>query len=176
MGSTDEVYFVVSIELLHNVSSKEIPRSSWTDTPTCDLIRVAPHEVAHGSIMRNLLLSIQVSNVIQSIDRWREASMDAENLIINDSCKSEIVKYVCTVSPYIHTPILSEALIIEAVHLSNLSALVIPSDQSHSLRIPYFESEQKKESLNRVKSSVHEVTHEQIIRHRALASYFEELQ
>lgn len=48
----------------------------------------------------------------------------------------EIVKYVRAVSPHVDRSILAQALVIETIHLSDLPALVIPSDERDPVGIP----------------------------------------
>jgi hypothetical protein len=52
--------------------------------------------------MWNLLLSINASNLIQRINRWRQSTMNAKDLVINDCREGEVVKYLTTVSPDLH--------------------------------------------------------------------------
>lgn len=47
--------------------------------------------------------------------------MDAEYLIVDESCKREVVEDICTVFPDVKRTIFSQALIVEAVDLSDLS-------------------------------------------------------
>ena len=79
--------------------------------------------------MRYLLLPVNCSNLIQGIDRWRQASMNAEYFIIDDSCESKVVEDFSAVSPHIHRAILPQAFIIEPINLRDLSAFMITSDQ-----------------------------------------------
>jgi len=101
--------------------------------------------------------------------------MHTEDLIINYCSKSEIVKNVCAVSPDVYRAILSEALIVETIHLSDLSAFMISSDQRDSFRVSDLEGQKKKEGLNGVAASVDKVSHEEIVRVWALSSHLEKL-
>ena len=98
-----------------------------------------------------------------------------DDLAINDGGEGEIVEYFCAVSPDRDTPVLPETLVIEPVHLSDLSALVVSSDQINPVGIANFQSQQQKESLDAVKAAVHKVSHEEIICVGNIASNFEQL-
>ena len=74
--------------------------------------------------------------------------MDTEYFVINDCSKSQVVKNVSAVPPNVDTAKLSEALIIEAIDLSDLTTLVVSSDQSDSLWVPDFQSNKEQEGLN----------------------------
>lgn len=47
--------------------------------------------------------------------------MDAEYLIVDESCERKVVEDICTVFPDVKRTIFSQALIVEAVNLGNLS-------------------------------------------------------
>lgn len=106
MSSADEIDLVVSVKLLHYVSSKQVPSSSRRHTPASDFIRITPHEVTHGAIVRYFLLSVKITYVIKSVDGRRKTPMNAEDLIIDYCCKSQVVENVSAVSPYIDTTVL----------------------------------------------------------------------
>ena len=71
--------------------------------------------------------------------------MHTEDLIINYGSKSQIVKNVSAISPNVYRAILSEAFVIETIHLGDLSALVVSSDQSDSFWVSDLEGQKKKE-------------------------------
>jgi hypothetical protein len=71
--------------------------------------------------MRDLLLSIDGSDFINSFDVWTESTVDAEDLIIYNSCQSQVIKNISAVAPYIKRSELSEAFIIESVNLGDLA-------------------------------------------------------
>jgi len=98
----------------------------------------------------------------------------AENFVINDGSQSEVIEDGRAVPPHIGRTVLSEALIVEAVHLGNLSALVVASNQSDSFGVSYLQCQQKQEGLHTVVTSVHEITHKKVVGVWALASNFEE--
>jgi hypothetical protein len=85
--------------------------------------------------MRHFLLSINRSNAVKLLQLRRQPSMHTEDLFINESCKTHVVKQLCTVSPDIHTSILPYTLVIEAIYLSDLSAFMVASNQENSIRV-----------------------------------------
>ena len=99
--------------------------------------------------------------------------MHTEDAIVNNRSQGKVVEDVSAVSPHIHTAILPQTLVIETINLCDLSALMITSDEHDSFWVANFEGQQQKECLHRVKSSVYEVTHEEIIGDRALPTYFQ---
>jgi len=61
-----------------------------------------------------------------------------ENTIIDNSSQRQVIEYVSTVSPDIQRAILPQALVIETINLSDLSALMIATDKSDKVRIAHF--------------------------------------
>jgi hypothetical protein len=56
------------IKFVNDVTTKEITCTSRADTPAGYIIWVAPHQIAHSSIMRNFLFAVKASDLIKSID------------------------------------------------------------------------------------------------------------
>ena len=63
--------------------------------------------------------------------------MDTKYFFVNDSCKGKIIEYLGAISPNIYRTVLSEAFVVETVHLSDLATFVISSDKAHSVRISH---------------------------------------
>ena len=74
--------------------------------------------------------------------------MDAENFVIDNSSEGQVVKHFCAVAPDVDGAVLAEALVVEAVDLSDLTGLVVTSDQSDAFWVAHFKSEQEQESLD----------------------------
>ena len=88
--------------------------------------------------MGNFLDSIELSDLIETVQTGRESSMQAEYLALYNSSHREQVKQVCEVLPHIGIPILPEALIIEPINLSDLSRLVVASEDCDSVLEAHF--------------------------------------
>lgn len=101
--------------------------------------------------------------------------MNTENFVVDNGGEGQVVKDVGAVSPHIDRAILSEALVIESIHLSDLSTLVISSDKSNSLWVSDLEGQEEEECLNGVVASIDEISHEEVICVWALATHFEKL-
>lgn len=86
------------------------------------------------------------------------------------SSNSQQIKHTATILPSVHVPILRQTFIVKAVHLRNLPALVIAPQQGNFIRVFGFQRQQSRERLQTVIASVHEISHENIIRVGHLAS------
>lgn len=61
--------------------------------------------------------------------------MHAEDLVVDDGRETQVVEDLRAVPPHIHGPVLLQALVVEAVHLRDLSGLVVSADQSDPVGI-----------------------------------------
>ena len=98
--------------------------------------------------MRNLHDSIELLNLIESIDTWRKSSMKAENVSLNDSGQWQVIEETCEVLPNIGITVLSETLVIESIHLGDLLALMVSSEESNVSWVLQLEAEQELESFH----------------------------
>lgn len=55
--------------------------------------------------MRDFLYAIESSNVIKRINAWREASVEAEDLVIDQRGKRKVVEEVGEVFPYVRVTV-----------------------------------------------------------------------
>ncbi len=68
------------IKLFRNVVSEDVPSSSWADAPAVTVLGVGPQQIAHGTLMRDFLETIEHTNVVKGLNTWGQASMQEENL------------------------------------------------------------------------------------------------
>ena len=115
MSTSDKIDIILMIELVNNVTTEKVTGTTRADTPTVDIIRVAPHQIAHGAIVGHFLLAVQTTDLVQSVDGWREASMHTEYLIVYNGCQCEVIKYLSAIAPNVDRTVLSQALIVEAI-------------------------------------------------------------
>ena len=114
--------------------------------------------------------------------------MEAEDLILDDGSQREIIEQFSENFPNVGISVLSEALIIETIpiqrnsilnlsdlHLSDLTGLVVASQNRDSMSVAYLKGNQQRHSLHRVVASVHVVSHKQVISVGGLPSNFEKL-
>jgi len=66
----------------------------------------------------------------------------AEDLVGNDCSEGEVIKEVSEVLPHVRIAVLAEALVIEAIYLSNLSTLVISAQYGKSFLKSNFQCEE----------------------------------
>ena len=125
--------------------------------------------------MRHFDLPIQGSYLIQRVQVRRKPSMQAEDLVLDNSSQRKEVKQIGVIFPDIGVSVLPQTLIVEPIHLSNLPRLVVSSQDRDPILESHLQRNQQSHSLNRVVASVHVVTHKEIIRVWGPPSNLEEL-
>jgi len=85
MSTGNSSQTVSMVKLFRNILAKRVTSTSGGDTPTTSVIRVGPEEIANRSLMGNFLHSIELTDLIKSIDGRRKTTMEAEDLTLNNS-------------------------------------------------------------------------------------------
>lgn len=77
--------------------------------------------------------------------------------------------------PDVGVTVLAKALVIETIYLGNLSRLMVSSGDSDTAAITNFKSEKKRNSLNRVITTINVITHEEVVCLRGFTTNAEQL-
>lgn len=101
--------------------------------------------------------------------------MEAEDLVFNDCAEWEVIEKVGQEFPNISVAILAHTFIIKAVNLSDLAAFVVSSQNRDSISKAHFQTNQQSDRLHRVVTSIHIITHEEVISIGAFTSNLEQL-
>jgi len=144
----DEFQTICMVELLRNVLAKSVASSSRRDAPTTSVIWIRPEEVTHWSFMRHLLNAIQLSDIIQGVQRRRDATVHADDLILNDCGHWQVIERISEGLPYIWSTVGAYALVEEAIDLCDLPALMVATQQRDTLPIANLEEEHKRHCLD----------------------------
>ena len=67
--------------------------------------------------------------------------MHTEDAAVNDSTERKVVEDLATPAPYIRRAVLALALVVKAIHLSDLPALVVAANEGDAVRMAYFQRE-----------------------------------
>ena len=103
------------VKLLGDVLAEAVASTSWRDAPAASVVGVGPQKVADGTFVRGLLDAVQLADLVEGVDAGREATMQAEDLVLNDSSEGQVVEQLSELLPHVRIAVLSQALIVEAV-------------------------------------------------------------
>mmetsp|Transcript_29665 Transcript_29665/g.87776 ORF Transcript_29665/g.87776 Transcript_29665/m.87776 type:complete len:222 (+) Transcript_29665:1131-1796(+) len=101
--------------------------------------------------------------------------MRAEELVLDDCCQRQEVKKVGQQLPHLGRSIFSQTLLIETIHLGDLAAFMVATDHDHPGWVPDLQGNHHAHGLDRVVSTVHVVTQEQVVGVWSGPSYLENL-
>mmetsp|Transcript_6316 Transcript_6316/g.26154 ORF Transcript_6316/g.26154 Transcript_6316/m.26154 type:complete len:296 (+) Transcript_6316:1482-2369(+) len=141
--SGDQVQAVAVVELLRDVLTERVPRASRGDAPAAPVVGVGPQQVAHRAFVRHLLRPRELAYVLQRVQTGAQAAVRAEDLVLDSRRQGQVVEHVGDVLPHVRVAVLAQALVVEAVHLRDLSALVVTPDQEYAVGVPNLERQQE---------------------------------
>jgi hypothetical protein len=108
------------IELRCDLIAKEPTGATGANSPSVDIFGIRPHQIAKGTLVRNLLCARDDADLIDGADLGTQAAMDAKNLSVDNGSEDEEVEYVAACFPHGCVAVLLLAFFVEAVYLGNL--------------------------------------------------------
>ena len=73
---------VVGLYLVCNLGAKQPAGTSGTDGPGVHVLWVGPDKVTEGPLVRNLLVTFNSADLVQGLDIRRQATVNAQDLLI----------------------------------------------------------------------------------------------
>ena len=104
------------------------------------------------------MYTVKASHIIEGVDTWTQSTVETENLIVNESCKWEVVEKICKVLPDIRITIFAKAFVIETVDLGDLARFVVSAEDRNSGGITYLQRDKESDCFYRIISTVDIVT------------------
>jgi len=101
--------------------------------------------------------------------------MDCKDLVFNNGSDREVVEQISDQLPHRGTAVLSLALRVEPVDLSNLSCFVVAPQESDPQRVAQLEQKEVADCFDRKRTPVHVVSEEEVVGVRDLSAHPEEL-
>lgn len=162
MSTSNQVNVVNVVELRGNLGSKKPSSTTRRQSPGLDVLRVGPHQVAEGTLVRDLHSSLEKSDLVKSFYIGRQSTVNTEDLALNNGSDSEVIENFAAVLPRVRVSVLSDSLIVETVHGGDLSGLVVTTEKSNASGVLKFKAEQELESFDGVVTTINEIAHKDV--------------
>jgi len=172
MRANDELQGVLVVEGFCDVLPERVPRSPRRDSPPVPLIRVRPHQVTDRTLVGDLDVSVQLLYVLDPVERGREASVGAEDSIVDNGGKGEEVKQVRKMLPNVRRSVDPQAFVVKPINLSDLAALMVSASQTDSVGIPNLKSNEEEHTIEGIIASINIVTKEKVVMEGRLSANF----
>lgn len=161
--TADKFQAIRLVKLFANILAERVASASGRNSPAHAIIGVRPEEITYGPLVWNLLDTIQLLYLVEGINtRWQSA-VEAEDLVAHDSGEGKIVEELRKTAPNIRIAIFTQTFIIKSVNLGDLSAFMVSAQNRYPIRIPNFQRDKQRNSLDRIVASINIVTHEKIV-------------
>ena len=163
MGACYQFQVIRVVELLRYVLAEGVAGSTGGDTPSASVIWVGPEQIADRSLMWHLHDPVKLLDLVEGVDTGREATVQAEDAALDDSCEGQVVKERGEVLPHVGITILTEALIVESIDLRDLLAFVVAAQDGDTLWIANLVADEECHCLDGVVAAVYVVAHEEVV-------------
>lgn len=142
------------VEGFRDVLTERVAGTTRRDAPATPVVRVRPQQVAHRTLVGDLLDSVERPNVIEGINAGGETAVEAEDLVVDEGSEGEVVEEVGEVLPDVGVAVFPEALVVEAVDLSDLTRLMVAAEDGDALWVSDLEGNEKGHRLHGVVTTV----------------------
>jgi hypothetical protein len=163
VGTDDVVESIESAESARDVSAPEMACTTVATDESASLDGVRPKEIWDRSIAGGLGEAVESGDLIDSLDLGRQSSMNAEDAIVNEGSKREVIENLVQHLPDARISVVAVALGPEAVELVDGTTFVVSTQHGHSVRVESLVTEQELNDLDAVGSTVDEISQKQVL-------------
>lgn len=93
--------------------------------------------------MRYLAKAIDDFDLVDGVDRRREAPVNTEDLVVDHNAEGKEIEHVGEVMPHIRVAIFARTFGVETIGLGDASRLMISPDQVYAVRVSQFQTDQQ---------------------------------
>lgn len=133
MSARNQLQAVDVVEFAGDLVSEQPSGASGTDGPRVDLLGVAPHEIAKGAFVRDLLGAGYDSDLVEGADFGRQAAVHAKHFAVDDCGQGQKVKDLAAGFPDRGVAVFGLAFFVEAVDLGDLAGFVVSADEGDAV-------------------------------------------
>lgn len=162
MCAGDQTNVVYLVKFLGHFRAEEPAGTTRGHSPRLDLLRVGPHEVTEGALVRDLHFAVDESNLIERLNLGRKSAMDAEDFSFDNGADRQVIEDLHAELPGVGVSVLAGGLFVEAVESGGLTGLVVASKQGDVAGVLDLEAEQELDGLDRVIATINVITHEDV--------------
>eukprot|EP00931_Biecheleriopsis_adriatica_P032421 TRINITY_DN18918_c0_g1_i3.p1 TRINITY_DN18918_c0_g1~~TRINITY_DN18918_c0_g1_i3.p1 ORF type:complete len:187 (+),score=23.58 TRINITY_DN18918_c0_g1_i3:163-723(+) len=113
--------------------------------------------------MWHLLKTLHLLNVINGVERWREASMHADDLILDDCCQWQGIEAIRDRLPRLWTFVCPDAFNEEAVNLCDLPTLMVAAQERDALFEAALVEEHQGDAPDAVVATIDIITEKEVV-------------
>lgn len=125
--------------------------------------------------MRDLLESVYVFDVVNLMQGWTQTTMDCKGFVVDYSSNRKEVKHICELLPDLRWAVLALTLCIKTIYLSDLSSLVVATQQADAIWISNFKKKEQSHCFNAVLAAINIVTKKEVVNIWNVTTNLEEL-
>ena len=124
------------IELAGHLIPKQPPGPTRRDSPSLDIFRVTPHQVAESAFVRDLLRASDDADLVEGADFGTQTAVDAEHFTVDDGSEDEEIENLAAGFPDGGVAVFLLAFFVEAIDLGDLTGFVVAADEGDAVGEP----------------------------------------
>ena len=117
MSTRYQFQSICMVELFRDVLTERVASTSGRDAPAAAVVGIRPKQVADGSFVGNFLHTVELTNLVEGVDRWGETSVQTEYLSLDDCSQWQVIEQFSESLPNISISVLAQAFIIETISI-----------------------------------------------------------
>lgn len=133
MRPRNQLQAVHVVELACYLIPKQPPGPPRRNRPRLHILRVAPHQVAERTFVRDLLGASDDADLVEGADLGAQAAVHAEHFAVDDGGEDEEVEDLAASFPDGGVAVFLLALLVEAVDLGDLARFVVAADEGDAV-------------------------------------------